>query len=123
MLTHHKKLGIWVQLGGHSDGDPDTPSVACKEATEESGLDVTFLSEQIFDLDIHEIPARKDDPAHYHYDVRFAFVAEDRSYTVSEESHDLSWIPIATLEEVTQEESMLRMKRKWLLQTEMWPSL
>ena len=117
LLTHHKKLEIWVQLGGHSDGDPDTPNVAFKEATEESGLDVSCLSEHIFDLDIHEIPARKDDPAHYHYDVRFAFVAKTRDYTVSEESHDLSWIQINDLERVTREESMLRMKRKWLSQT------
>ena len=114
LLTHHKKLGIWVQLGGHSDGDPDTPNVAFKEATEESGLEVEFISDEIFDLDIHEIPARKSDPAHYHYDVRFAFVAKSRTYTVSEESHDLSWIPIAELEGVTEEESMLRMQRKWL---------
>ena len=117
LLTHHKKLGIWVQLGGHSDGDSDTPNVAFKEATEESGLEVLFLSEQIFDLDIHEIPARKEDPAHYHYDVRFAFVAKTRDYRVSEESHDLSWIPIQDLAGVTTEESMLRMQRKWLSQT------
>lgn len=114
LLTHHKKLNIWVQLGGHSDGDSDTPQVAYKEATEESGLAVDFLSREIFDLDIHEIPARKGDPAHFHYDVRFLFSAQTHQYTVSEESLDLSWIAIDKLEQVTQEESMLRMKRKWL---------
>ena len=114
LLTHHKKLGIWVQLGGHSDGDPDTASVAYKEATEESGLSVDFLDQAIFDLDIHEIPARKNDPAHYHFDVRFQFIAASRDYTVSEESHDLSWIEIERLPEVTQETSMLRMRQKWL---------
>ena len=24
LLTHHRKLGKWLQLGGHSDGEPDT---------------------------------------------------------------------------------------------------
>jgi len=59
LLTHHRKLDLWVQLGGHSGGDPDTPAVAHREAEEESGLDVEPLSPQIFDLDIHTIPARK----------------------------------------------------------------
>ena len=59
LLTHHRKLNIWVQLGGHSDGDTNTPEVALREAQEESGLPVLPLNTAIFDLDIHEIPARK----------------------------------------------------------------
>lgn len=43
LLTHHRKLNIWVQLGGHSDGDPDTLAVAQREAEEESGLQVSLL--------------------------------------------------------------------------------
>jgi len=113
LLTHHKKLNIWVQLGGHSDGDPDTPAVACKEAREESGLEVDFVQPQIFDLDVHLIPERKQDPAHYHYDVRFAFVARGTDYTISEESKDLAWVPITDLLEYSSEESLLRMQRKW----------
>ena len=76
LLTHHRKLGIWVQLGGHSDGEPDTLAVAVKEAEEESGMSVEVLDERIFDIDIHEIPARKTDPAHYHFDVRFVLQAQ-----------------------------------------------
>ena len=114
LLTHHRKLGIWVQLGGHSDGDPDTAAVALKEAEEESGLRVTALEPRIFDLDIHAIPARKGDPEHFHFDVRFAFQAAADNFVVSEESLDLAWVPIQTLEEYTQELSMLRMRDKWL---------
>ena len=36
---------------------------------EESGLPVTLLSDEIFDIDVHAIPARKDDPAHEHFDT------------------------------------------------------
>ena len=75
LLTHHRKLDIWVQLGGHSDGETDPAKVALAEATEESGLEVELLAPEIFDIDIHEIPARGDEPAHLHYDVRFALGA------------------------------------------------
>ena len=113
LLTHHKKLNIWVQLGGHSDGDPDTRGVALKEAEEESGLPVRLLRPEILDIDIHEIPARNSDPAHFHYDVRYAISATSRDFAVSGESHDLAWVGLEELEAYTAEESILRMRRKW----------
>ena len=115
LLTHHKKLGIWVQLGGHADGDADAFRVARREAEEESGLaDIEAVAPEIFDVDVHEIPARGAEPAHLHWDVRHAFRATGReTFRVSDESHDLAWIEIAALETVTREESMLRMARKW----------
>ncbi len=114
LLTHHKKLDIWVQLGGHSDGDPDTLAVACKEAEEESGVSVDVITPQVFDLDIHEIPARKDDPAHFHFDVRFALRARSRDVVVSGESNDLAWVALPEIAALTQETSILRMRDKWL---------
>jgi 8-oxo-dGTP pyrophosphatase MutT (NUDIX family) len=115
LLTHHRKLGRWLQLGGHSDGNPEPLEVALREATEESGLAVRPLSPEVFDLDIHEIPARKTDPAHYHFDVRFALQVEgSEEFRVSSESLDLAWVPIDRLEDYSTEESMLRMARKWL---------
>ena len=62
LLTHHRKLGRWLQPGGHNDGDPDTLEVALREAREESGLDVRAFDEPIFDLDVHLIPARRNEP-------------------------------------------------------------
>ena len=50
LLTHHRKLNIWVQLGGHSDGDPDTLAVAQREAEEESGLQVSLLDPYVLSL-------------------------------------------------------------------------
>ena len=115
LLTHHKKLGRWLQLGGHSDGDHDTWRVAQREAEEESGLVVTLHDEAIFDLDVHAIPARKDDPEHWHFDVRFAFRALDTRYSVSEESNDLAWVPVGEVAGYTDEWSVLRMAQKWIL--------
>ena len=115
LLTHHRKLGKWLQLGGHSDGDPDTLAVAMREAREESGLEVEPISGSVLDVDIHSIPAWKGEPAHLHYDVRFAFRAgSTERLRVSPESIDLAWIEIEDLSRVTGEESMLRMARKYL---------
>ena len=115
LLTHHRKLNIWVQLGGHADGESNLAKVALKEAEEESGLDELEVIPTIFDIDIHTIPARKTDPEHLHYDVRFVVQNKgDEKYTISEESHDLAWIEIAELAKLTQEESMLRMRDKWI---------
>ena len=113
LLTHHRKLGRWLQLGGHSDGDPDTLAVALREAREESGLAVRVLDDAIFDLDVHRIPARFREPAHLHFDVRFLVTVEDDRFRVSVESNALRWVPAATLHELTGEESILRMARKW----------
>lgn len=114
LLTHHRKLDRWLQLGGHADGDPDVFAVALKEAREESGLsDFAAVIEGIFDLDIHPIPARKSDPEHLHYDVRYLLRATGATdYVVSDESHDLRWVPLDEVTTLTTEDSMTRMVRK-----------
>lgn len=113
LLTHHKKLERWLQLGGHSDGESNTLLVAKREAEEESGLAVEIASGEIFDVDVHEIPPRGTDPVHKHYDVRFLFQADDSApLTISNESVDLRWVPLDRLTDFTTEESVLRMMRK-----------
>ncbi len=113
LLTHHRKLERWLQLGGHSDGDPDTARVALREGVEESGLVLEPVQDTVFDIDVHEIPARGLEPAHHHLDLRFLFrVNGPEDFTVSAESHDLAWVPLAELEGYTDEESVLRLARK-----------
>lgn len=114
LLTHHRKLDLWVQLGGHVEGDPDMLSASWREAREESGLqDLQLLVPHIFDVDIHAIPARKDEPEHFHYDIRYAFQADRQALlTVSSESRDLAWVALDEIETLTTEESVLRMVRK-----------
>ena len=114
LLTHHRKLDKWLQLGGHSDGDCDPTAVALREAQEESGLKVVLVQAAVFDIDLHEIPARKSDPAHFHYDLRFALrTRTSDEFRVSDESSDLAWVPVADLSRCTHELSMLRMAEKW----------
>ena len=113
LMTHHAKLRRWLQLGGHSDGETDPLTVACREATEESGLPVVPVRDEVLDLDIHEIPARGTDPAHFHYDVRFLLRVERRGpLKVTDESLALRWVRLDGIETVTTEESILRMVRK-----------
>jgi len=116
LLTHHRKLDKWLQLGGHADGDPDLLAVARREAREESGLTrLAAVGQGIFDLDRHWIPERKGEPAHWHYDVRFMLEADlAEPLTVTQESKDLAWVDLARVGELNPEESMLRMVRKTL---------
>ena len=115
LMTHHAKLGRWLQLGGHADGDPDPLAVACREAREESGLSVVPIQDEILDLDIHAIPARGPDPPHYHYDVRFLLRADRHAqFRVTGESLALRWVLLREMETLTTEESILRMVRKCL---------
>lgn len=113
LLTHHRKLDKWLQLGGHCDGIADVRFVAMKEAYEESGLArITCLSDTVFDVDIHEIPARGEEPAHLHLDIRYLMQARVGEPQVSDESHDLAWVPLADMESYSTEPSLLRMRNK-----------
>ncbi|WP_446720300.1 NUDIX hydrolase [Leisingera sp. ANG-M1] len=113
LLTHHRKLNRWFQLGGHCDGIADVPFAALKEAYEESGLTrIRPLSDRVFDVDIHEIPANATDCAHLHYDVRYLFQAEAGDIAASAESHALAWVPLEQLEEVTDSPGALVLRDK-----------
>lgn len=116
LLTHHKFLNQWFQFGGHADGDVDIRNVALREAQEESGImDIEFVTPEIFDIDIHPIPAnpKKNEPAHFHYDIRYLLRAKTVDFAVSDESHDLKWFAPEQLGVITAEPSMLRMIKKW----------
>jgi 8-oxo-dGTP pyrophosphatase MutT (NUDIX family) len=120
LLTHHRKLDRWLQLGGHCDGESDPRDVALREAREESGLErFRFLPDAAdplpLDLDIHSIPARGSEPEHLHLDVRFLLVAEPgQALRASDESNDLKWFERASLTEWVDEESLLRLERRAL---------
>ncbi|MGE3174856.1 MAG: NUDIX hydrolase [Planctomycetota bacterium] len=123
LLTHHRKLDRWLQLGGHVDGEPQVHRAALREAQEESGMAVFELlapgAELLpLDLDVHPIPARGAEPRHLHWDVRFLLRAlPGQPLVLSAESKDLRWIPRDALGELTSEESVLRLERRaarWL---------
>lgn len=108
----------WFQLGGHSDDNPNTWQVAMREAVEESGISsIRFVTQDIFDVDVHIIPenVKKSEPEHKHYDIRFLLQAEKEDVVISEESNDLRWVSPAELIQMRSNLSpdMFRMLNKW----------
>lgn len=116
LLTHHRRLDRWLQLGGHVDEGERILDAALREAHEESGLlEIKPVSTEIFDIDIHPIPPKKNEAAHEHYDVRFLLDA-DRAVplTVSSESKDLRWVSVEQVPTLNPDESMARMAAKFI---------
>lgn len=115
LLHHHRKLDCWLQFGGHCDGDEDILRVARREALEESGVEgLIVASTRPFDLDIHLIPERKSEPAHWHYDVRYMLIAPERAeFVTSEESHEVRWFTPAEMTALPLSPGLQRLARKW----------
>ena len=115
LLLHHRKLDKWLQPGGHADGEENVLQVAEREAREETGLSsIRVLKNGFFDLDIHSIPARKDEPEHFHYDIRYLFTASpEEPLQQNRESKGLAWLPLSeVLERTGHNSSISRMVDK-----------
>ena len=94
LLMLHAKLGLWLQPGGHADGDANLAGVALREATEETGIDGLSIWPQPLHLDIHRVDPPKEDP-HLHYDVRFLVRAPAEARPQgNHESKGLRWVPL-----------------------------
>jgi 8-oxo-dGTP pyrophosphatase MutT (NUDIX family) len=117
---HHTKLDKWFQLGGHCDGHSDVLAVAIKEAQEESGIvGIEPVSNKIFDIDIHLIPANPKEKEHYHYDVRFLLhVISNEEVVQNNESKELRWIGKTRTALPTTGRSVTRMFDKWVARTQ-----
>ncbi|MFI2778601.1 NUDIX hydrolase [Streptomyces sp. ALB3] len=92
LLTLHRKLRMWLQMGGHCEPQDTTlTAAALREATEESGMaGLTLLPGGPVRLDRHAIPA----PCHWHLDVQYAATASAGAVEkISDESLDLRWFP------------------------------
>lgn len=114
VLLHHRKLDRWLQPGGHADGHPDVRAVALREAREETGLaSLVPATEAVYDVDVHDVPARGAEPAHKHYDVRFAFFADrDETPPGNLESHAVRWVNLADLDRYAVDASVWRLAAK-----------
>ena len=97
LLHHHRRLGRWLQMGGHLEPGESPLRAALREGAEESGLhDLQPVSPEPFDLDIHPIPAGKGEPEHRHFDVRYIARTNEPERIVIDaaESVELRWLPL-----------------------------
>jgi len=116
LMMHHKKHDQWFQPGGHADGDADIVRVALRETSEETGIDlsqINLLNLNVFDVDIHAIPAIGNEPRHDHIDIRF-LVEIDDSLPVpgNDESHQVMWVSLHDVTRYNNNRSTYRMLEK-----------
>jgi 8-oxo-dGTP pyrophosphatase MutT (NUDIX family) len=111
LLVSHRKLGGWLQPGGHVE--PDDSSVfeaALREVREETGLErlESPLGDSILDLDVHPIPAFGEDPPHLHYDVRFLLTSDEDNVRAP----GAAWFVLNAVSRVDRDGSLDRAVRK-----------
>ncbi len=108
LLLLHAKLGIWVQPGGHADGDGALDRVAWREATEETGLPRLRLVAPAVDLDIHPVPPPHG--PHVHLDVRYLVLAPPGAVPrANHESRGLRWVALDQLAGYRADAGILRL--------------
>ena len=116
LMMHHRKLGLWLQPGGHADSDADIHRVVLKETAEECGLtleQIKLVSETIFDVDVHTVFANQYDPRHNHFDIRFLIEVDDQiPIPGNDESHDIGWIALNEVARFNNARSIYRLVQK-----------
>ena len=115
LLNHHASLQKWLCFGGHADGEDDVEAVARRETMEESGITaLDLLLPGIFDIDVHDIPEnpRKNEPAHFHYDIAYLYNTVERDWKISDESLELRWFTPADGLAISDDRRLRRMLKK-----------
>ncbi len=118
LLILHRKLGRWLQPGGHIDpDDADVFAAARREVAEETGLtavDVDPAWPRLLDLDVHAIPPhpKSGEPGHEHFDVRVLLRARTTALAAGEDVKDARWFPLDALPTIETDESVRRAVRK-----------
>lgn len=115
LLVHHLKLNRWLQPGGHIE--PEDSSIydaVAREMQEETGLKAQCASKGIFHIDIHSIPARKEEPEHLHFDVRLHMYARvnDTIEPLEGESGHVKWVACSEISKYTSELGVHAMVKK-----------
>lgn len=92
LLMEHPKLGGWLQPGGHIEPEDQTPHIAARREIEEETGVRAVLGDSLFDVDVHRIPARRDQPEHLHFDLRFLARVSQASPPSGNEGIRCEWL-------------------------------
>jgi 8-oxo-dGTP pyrophosphatase MutT (NUDIX family) len=118
LLLFHRKLGRWLQPGGHAEpGESEGTKVALREALEETGIRSLVLHEDAprpLDIDVHDIPLRGSEPAHLHLDLRYLVLAPEDAVLVRahDEAADLRFFEWSELPGLGLDHGLSRALRK-----------
>ena len=107
LLRWHQRQQAWLQVGGHADpGETNPIDIALREGREETGLTdlAPWPDAEIVHVAVVPVPAKRDDPAHEHADLRFV-LATARPHAIRPEKPDapLRWLSLAEARDVTTE--------------------
>ncbi|MFF2065442.1 NUDIX hydrolase [Streptomyces sp. NPDC058200] len=110
LMRWHERQQSWLQVGGHGDpGETDPLAVALREAGEETGLGdlAPYPDASVVQVAIVPVPARGDEPAHEHADLRFVLATAEPD-TARPETADapLRWLTLSEAKEATAEDNV-----------------
>lgn len=120
VLVHHKRVGSWLQPGGHIEPeDASLEAALWRELEEEAGLVLLEpASPDLFDVDIHTVPATERRPAHRHFDLRFHLTTTQSHLEPAPGGDPVSWVPLGDVDNWTSDASVLRATAKLVAMAE-----
>lgn len=114
LLMHHHRHQRWLLPGGHVEPeDADLAATARREATEETAVRIRPADRgRLAGMDVHGIPARKNEPYHLHHDLIFVSEAESEVVACTEEAPKVAWCADAEFESYELPGSIVRAARR-----------
>lgn len=108
LLIHHKKLGVWLQPGGHVEPFETLVEAAVRECREETGIDIAHLlspgkkvDEYAYPMPVPQfileerIPPHGNQPEHFHIDCIYVVrLPEQAAHHQAKEAHDIGWFSL-----------------------------
>lgn len=99
LLHRHRRLGVWLQPGGHVEPGESLVAASLREAREETGVELLHPrgGPLLLHIDVHEGPR-----GHVHLDVRYALLAASGAVgtPAAGESRDVAWFDYASARDI-----------------------
>jgi 8-oxo-dGTP pyrophosphatase MutT (NUDIX family) len=114
VLHLHKRLGRWMQPGGHIDPGETPPEAARRESIEELGLVVEHPASgpRLLHLDVHEAALR-----HVHLDLRYLVIGPDEDPKPppgeSQEAYWFGWDEAAAMADEVLRPALVLARTEW----------